>query len=88
MVPVIVGANRDETRSSGIAATGFPGTSARYTTYLNNSFGANASQVAQHYPLSNYSDPAYAAGAASSDSGFPAGSGCAPCWWSWARRWR
>jgi len=78
MVPVIVGANHDETRSSVIATTGFPGTAQGYTNYLNNSFGANAPLVAAQYPLSAYSDPAYAAGAASSDSGFPSGIGVCP----------
>jgi para-nitrobenzyl esterase len=78
IVPVMIGANHDETRSSVLATTGFPATVQTYQQYLNNSFGALAALVATEYPLGAYSDPAYAAGAASSDSGFPSGIGVCP----------
>ena len=77
-MPVLLGSVHDETRSSVLGTTGFPGTIGGYQQYLNNSFGASAALVAAEYPPGAYSDPAYAAGAAASDSGFPSGIGVCP----------
>jgi carboxylesterase type B len=77
-VPTIVGAQHDEQRSAPLATTGFPGSLTGYTTYLNNAFGVLGPIVATQYPAAAFSDPAYAAGAASSDSGIPSGIGVCP----------
>jgi para-nitrobenzyl esterase len=78
IVPVIIGANHDEQRKGVIGTTGLPGTVQGYQQYLNNAFGASAPLVAAQYPLAAFSDPAYAAGAAASDSGVPSGIGVCP----------
>src|SRR5579871_841103 len=77
-VPVIVGANHDEQKGSGIATVGFPGTVAGYQSYLSTTFGLLAPLVQNEYPVGNYADPAYAAGAAVTDSGAPSGIGLCP----------
>jgi carboxylesterase type B len=77
-VPVIVGANHDEQKGSAVGTTGFPGSLTGYQTYLNTTFGALAPLVAAKYPPGSYSDPAYAAGAAVTDSGAPSGIGVCP----------
>ncbi len=78
MVPVLVGAVHDETKAAPVATTGFPGTEAGYLKYLTNAFGAAAPLVAAQYPVGDFGDPAYAAGAAASDSGYPSGIGVCP----------
>ncbi|HTO98406.1 MAG TPA: carboxylesterase family protein [Myxococcales bacterium] len=77
-IPVIVGAQHDELRSSPIATTGFPATLDGYQTYLANAFGVLAPLVAAQYPAAAFADPVYAAGAAASDSGIPSGIGVCP----------
>jgi para-nitrobenzyl esterase len=77
-IPVIVGAQHDELRSSPIATVGFPGTLLGYQTYMTNAFGALAPLVSAQYPAGAFSDPVYAAGAAASDSGIPSGIGVCP----------
>ena len=77
-IPVIVGATRDEQRRSPIATTGFPATPEGFQKYLTNMFGTLAPLVAAKYPPSAFKDPAYAAGAAASDSGVPNGIGVCP----------
>jgi para-nitrobenzyl esterase len=77
-VPVIVGANHDEQKHNPVAETGFPATAESYQKYLNKLFGPLAPLVAAEYPTTGFSDPAYAAGAASSDSGVPNGIGFCP----------
>ncbi len=77
-IPVIVGAQHDELRSSPIATTGFPATVASYQLYLTNAFGTLNPLVAAQYPAGAFSDPVYAAGAAASDSGIPSGIGVCP----------
>jgi para-nitrobenzyl esterase len=78
IVPVIVGANHDESRINVLPGTGFPATLASYQQYLTNSFGTSASSVAAEYPAAMYPDPSYAAGAVSSDSGISMGFGVCP----------
>jgi para-nitrobenzyl esterase len=78
MVPVMLGGSHDESRRAPLPITGFPATVDSYKRYLTLSFGANASLVAAQYPASAYPDPAYAAGAVASDSGFPSGIGVCP----------
>jgi para-nitrobenzyl esterase len=77
-VPVIVGANHDEQKGGGLATTGFPGSVTGYETYLDTTFGLLAPLVMAKYPAADYSDPAYAAGAAVTDSGAPSGIGVCP----------
>jgi para-nitrobenzyl esterase len=77
-MPVIVGSTHDEQRRSGVMTTGFPGTEQGYQKYLTASFGPLAPLVAAQYPSSAFKDPAYAAGAAASDSGIPNGIGVCP----------
>jgi para-nitrobenzyl esterase len=77
-IPVIVGATHDEQRRSPLATTGFPGTQEGYQKYLADTFGTLAPLVASHYPPGAFKDPAYAAGAAASDSGVPNGIGVCP----------
>jgi len=77
-IPVMVGANHDEQKHNGVATTGFPGTPGNYDKYLKNTFGPLAPVVAAEYPASAFPDPAYAAGAAASDSGVPNGIGFCP----------
>ena len=77
-IPVIVGATHDEQRRNPIATTGFPATQQSYDKYLTNTFGSLAPLVAAQYPPKAFADPAYAAGAAASDSGIPNGIGVCP----------
>lgn len=77
-IPVIVGANHDEQKHNPVATTGFPGTGEGYQKYLKNAFGPLAPLVAAEYPPAAFTDPAYAAGAAASDSGVPNGIGFCP----------
>src|SRR5581483_7462222 len=77
-IPVMVGANHDEQKHNGVATTGFPGTPGNYDKYLKNTFGPLAPVVAAEYPASAFPEPAYAAGAAASDSGIPNGIGFCP----------
>jgi para-nitrobenzyl esterase len=77
-VPVIVGANHDEQKHNPMETTGFPATVQTYEKYLRNTFGTLAPLVSAEYPPSAFSDPAYAAGAAASDSGVPNGIGFCP----------
>jgi len=77
-IPVMVGANHDEQKHNPVATTGFPATEQSYQKYLTNAFGPLASLVASQYPPSAFADPAYAAGAAASDSGLPNGIGVCP----------
>lgn len=85
-IPVIVGANHDEQKHNPVETTGFPATAETYDKYLKNTFGPLAPVVAEEYPAREFSDPAYAAGAAASDSGVPNGIGFARCCLSWAGR--
>jgi carboxylesterase type B len=78
IVPVMIGAVHDETRSSVLPTTGFPGTMQGYQQFMSNAFGASAPLVEAQYPPAAFSDPAYAAGAATSDSGYPSGIGVCP----------
>lgn len=77
-IPVIVGATHDEQRRNPIATTGFPATQESYEKYLTSTFGPIAPLVAAQYPPKAFDDPAYAAGAAASDSGIPNGIGVCP----------
>jgi para-nitrobenzyl esterase len=77
-IPVIVGANHDEQKHNPVETTGFPATAETYDKYLKNTFGPLAPVVAAEYPAHAFSDPAYAAGAAASDSGVPNGIGFCP----------
>ena len=77
-VPVIVGANHDEQKHNPVETTGFPATEQNYQKYLNSTFGPLAPLVAAEYPPAAFTDPAYAAGAAASDSGIPSGIGFCP----------
>ena len=77
-IPVIVGANHDEQKRNPVQTTGFPATAQTYDKYLKDAFGPLAPLVAAEYPPSAFSDPAYAAGAAASDSGIPNGIGVCP----------
>ena len=77
-IPVIVGANHDEQKRSPVETTGFPATEQDFQKYLKNAFGPLASLVAGEYPPGAFADPAYAAGAAASDSGIPNGIGFCP----------
>jgi para-nitrobenzyl esterase len=77
-IPVIVGANHDEQKHSPVETTGFPATAETYDKYLKTTFGPLAPLVAAEYPSREFSDPAYAAGAAASDSGVPNGIGFCP----------
>jgi len=77
-IPTVVGAQHDELRSAPLATTGFPATVQGYQTYLSNAFGVLAPLVAAQYPAAAFADPAYAAGAAASDSGIPSGIGVCP----------
>src|SRR5690606_15174734 len=77
-IPVIVGATHDEQRRSPLATTGFPATRESYDRYLADAFGGLAPLVAAEYPPGAFEDPAYAAGAAASDSGVPNGIGVCP----------
>ena len=58
--------------------TGFPATAETFNKYLAGAFGPLAPLVAAQYPLDKVADPAYAAGAAASDSGIPNGIGVCP----------
>lgn len=77
-IPVIVGSTHDEQRRNPIATTGFPATEQSYQKYLSTVFGPIAPLVASEYPPNAFADPAYAAGAAASDSGIPNGIGVCP----------
>jgi para-nitrobenzyl esterase len=77
-IPVMVGATHDEQRRSPLATTGFPATRESFDKYLNEAFGPIAPLVAAEYSPSDFKDPAYAAGAAASDSGIPNGIGVCP----------
>jgi para-nitrobenzyl esterase len=77
-IPVIVGATRDEQRRNPLATTGFPATEESYQKYLSTAFGQLAPAVSAEYPAKAFPDPAYAAGAAASDSGIPNGIGVCP----------
>ena len=77
-LPVIVGANHDEQKRNPVQTTGFPATAQTYEKYLKDAFGPLAPIVAAEYPPSAFADPAYAAGAAASDSGIPNGIGVCP----------
>jgi para-nitrobenzyl esterase len=77
-IPVIVGATHDEQRRNPLATTGFPAPQETYTKYLTTAFGPLAPLVAAEYPPKAFADPAYAAGAAASDSGIPNGIGVCP----------
>jgi para-nitrobenzyl esterase len=77
-VPVIVGSTHDEQRRNPIATTGFPATEQTYQKYLTTAFGPLAALVASEYQPGAFADPAYAAGAAASDSGIPNGIGVCP----------
>lgn len=77
-VPVIVGANHDEQKRTPVQTTGFPASVQTYDKYLQDAFGPLGPLVAAEYPPSAFSDPAYAAGAAASDSGIPNGIGVCP----------
>jgi para-nitrobenzyl esterase len=77
-IPVIVGATHDEQRSGPLNVTGFPATAESFNKYLAGAFGPLAPLVAAQYPLDKFADPAYAAGAAASDSGIPNGIGVCP----------
>jgi para-nitrobenzyl esterase len=77
-IPVIVGANHDEQKRNPVQTTGFPATAQTYDKYLKDAFGPLAPIVASEYPASAFADPAYAAGAAASDSGIPNGIGVCP----------
>jgi para-nitrobenzyl esterase len=76
--PVIVGATHDEQRTGPLSVTGFPATPATVEKYLAGAFGPLAPLVAAQYPANKFADPAYAAGAAASDSGIPNGIGVCP----------
>lgn len=77
-VPVIVGANHDEQKSAAVKTTGFPGSVAGYQTYLSATYGTLAPLVAAEYTTANFTDPSYAAGAATTDSGGTSGIGFCP----------
>jgi para-nitrobenzyl esterase len=77
-IPVIVGVTHDEQRRNPVATVGFPGTAQSYEKYLTTTFGPLAPLVATEYPAKAFADPAYAAGAAASDSGVPNGIGVCP----------
>jgi para-nitrobenzyl esterase len=77
-IPVIVGATHDEQKRNPLATTGFPATEQSYEKYLTTTFGQLAPLVAAEYPSKAFADPAYAAGAAASDSGIPNGIGVCP----------
>jgi len=68
-VPVLLGVSHDELRSFPLPTTGFPGTVDGYHNFMTATFGTLASIVEAMYPVTSYSAPAYAAGAALSDSG-------------------
>lgn len=77
-IPVIVGANHDEQKHNPVETTGFPATEQSYQKYLKNAYGPLEPLVAYEYPPNAFADPAYAAGAAASDSGVPNGIGFCP----------
>jgi len=77
-IPVIVGANHDEQKRGPVETTGFPATEQNFQKYLKNAFGPLAPLVSAAYPPSAFTDPAYAAGGAASDSGIPNGIGFCP----------
>jgi para-nitrobenzyl esterase len=78
-VPVLIGTTRDEGRQ-GIRYLGisYPYSVDDYQHRIRALFGDQADQVLAEYPAANYTDPAYAAAALLTDSGFQGGlGGCA-----------
>jgi carboxylesterase type B len=78
-VPIVIGANRDEGRTFSQGNIGW--TEAQYVSWVQQTFGTNASAVLAHYPWPATSDKftaAYLTGAIITDSGLIFGIGGCP----------
>jgi para-nitrobenzyl esterase len=73
-VPLMLGNTLDEMRlavSLQYDATGHPVTPAQYEQIVRSTYGSNADQVLQRYPLTNYPSPSIALATVQTDTGTP-----------------